>query len=530
MANRRLRVPREDGSILAVPALDAWPRMLGNNLDYFAKSSVTVGGMPLPELRVRARGELWEAAAKYHERFGEPGISRPAPSLPWVVSGHQPELYHPGVWIKNFAVAALAEHAGGFGVHVIVDNDTMKRASILVPAGRPDAPFLARIPFDRWESEIPFEERQVVDPSVLGLFADEVERTMAEYPFRPMVGRYWERVLAAGSATTNVGERLAAGRRALERQRGCQLAEVPLGLLCHAPSFRLLAAEILRRLPDFLAIHNQELESYRRANRVRSRHHPVPELERDSDTWEAPFWIWSSARPARRHLFVREDRDHWTFLAGNERIASLSRSATSSAAELAVALGEGLGDWKLRPRALFTTLYLRLLISDLFVHGVGGGKYDELTDQIIARFFGVAPPEFTILSGTALLPTGAKGVDDVRKARLARVQRDFQWNPDRYLDDTLREQEPISEWIEEKHGMFDLAGVTRAERRTRFEHFRAINQRLRRYLGKRPEDVRRELVRLNDASRSAGAIRSREFAFCLFPDEGIDPLTRQITF
>ena len=43
------------------------------------------------------------------------------------------------------------------------------------------------------------------------------------------------------------------------------------------------------------------------------------------------------------------------------------------------ALGDlpGLGI-RLRTRALTTTMYARFLIGDLFVHGIGGAKYDEL--------------------------------------------------------------------------------------------------------------------------------------------------------
>ena len=32
------------------------------------------------------------------------------------------------------------------------------------------------------------------------------------------------------------------------------------------------------------------------------------------------------------------------------------------------------------------------VLSDLFIHGIGGAKYDELTDEIIRRFFGIEPP------------------------------------------------------------------------------------------------------------------------------------------
>ena len=49
-------------------------------------------------------------------------------------------------------------------------------------------------------------------------------------------------------------------------------------------------------------------------------------------------------------------------------------------------------------------MYARLFLADLFIHGIGGAKYDELTDELMRRFFKIEPPEFLTLTGTLLLP------------------------------------------------------------------------------------------------------------------------------
>ncbi len=60
--------------------------------------------------------------------------------------------------------------------------------------------------------------------------------------------------------------------------------------------------------------------------------------------------------------------------------------------------------FKVRTRALTTTLFARLFLADLFIHGIGGGKYDELTDAIVRRFYGFEPPRYLVLSATRWLP------------------------------------------------------------------------------------------------------------------------------
>ncbi len=58
---------------------------------------------------------------------------------------------------------------------------------------------------------------------------------------------------------------------------------------------------------------------------------------------------------------------------------------------------------RLRTRALTTTMFSRFLLGDLFIHGIGGAKYDELGNEISSRFFGFEPPGFLTLSLTLWL-------------------------------------------------------------------------------------------------------------------------------
>ena len=89
----------------------------------------------------------------------------------------------------------------------------------------------------------------------------------------------------------------------------------------------------------------------------------------------------------------------------------------------------------MRSRALTNTLYARLFVADLFIHGIGGGKYDELTDAIIHRYYGFEPPRFMVLSATLLLPLPRSPARPEHCQRLARELRDLHWNPQRHLAD-----------------------------------------------------------------------------------------------
>ena len=75
-----------------------------------------------------------------------------------ILAGHQPELFHPGVWVKNFALSGLARRHGLTPINLVVDNDTVKSTALRLPAPaavESSHPHAVAEPFDRWTGEIP---------------------------------------------------------------------------------------------------------------------------------------------------------------------------------------------------------------------------------------------------------------------------------------------------------------------------------------------------------------------------------------
>ena len=59
-------------------------------------------------------------------------------SSPLIFAGHQPDLFHPGVWAKNFAMGAFAASRGGVAINLLIDADVPKSTSLKVPTGSPE--------------------------------------------------------------------------------------------------------------------------------------------------------------------------------------------------------------------------------------------------------------------------------------------------------------------------------------------------------------------------------------------------------
>lgn len=504
----RLKAPRDDGAVLAHPPLEEVGPLRAANLRRLNADAVQLEGRPLTELRRRARQEAIAAARAYLAEAGEPVPDFADDSL--FVAGHQPELFHPGVWLKNFALQILARRHGATPLNLIVDNDVAKTTVLRVPHGT----HVAKVPFDSRHSETPYEERVVEDESLFESLPERMApllRTwplagLRTYPFQPLLGDFWREVMRQRRRTPLLGERLAAARRFFERAWGMQPVEVPLSRICDGEAFRWFSVHVLRELPRFHADYNRAVADYRRRHDLRSPLHPVPDLARDGDWLEAPFWAWRAGEGRRHRLWARWRGDAIELRAGTE-LHTL-----------------GAPGFKVRTRALTTTLFARLFLGDLFIHGIGGGKYDEATDDIIRQFFNLEPPRYLILTGTLLLPLERYPGADAELRRLLRLLRDVRWNPQRHLDG----QAPAN-LVRDRRAWIDRPCATHDERVERFTQLRRINEQLHAFTVAEEQRLRATLADAESRLRLHEVRASREYAFCLFPAEMLQSFYQQTT-
>jgi hypothetical protein len=462
-----------------------------------------------------ARRELLDRSRAFHERHDLGPLPAIDADRPLIVTGHQPEPFHPGVWVKNFAVAGLARQADGAGLNLIVDNDLPKSASVRVPTLTDQLLRTVPVPYDAEGEEVPFEDLRVRDEAVLSAFPERVKETLGGLVADPVLDSLWPEMIEATRVTGHMGLRWALGRHRLETAWGVRNAEVPLSAACETDSFLWFASHLLAHLPRFQAIHNDALTRYRRAHGIRSRHHPVPALGGEGEWLEAPFWAWRAHRPRRRPLLARQrGRVLDLRIAGeDEALIELplapDREACCAVERLRELPASGV---RLRTRALTTTMFARLIVADLFVHGIGGAKYDELGDEIVRAFFGFCPPRYLTLSMTVWLglPELPATADHLR--RVERKLRDLDFNPDRHLGPAAA---GLSNELAARRAALTLPVGTHADRVRRFRAIRAANMALSPHLDGDRRRLLEERASLSAELRQNAIARSREYAFPL---------------
>ena len=528
----RLRAPADHGSTYIDPPLSIAREMIDRNRTHIAGTELDLLGMPWADVAFAARRELVRQARNYTAQYRDvaPADSAPASQQTErvLMAGHQPQLFHAGVWFKNFALDSVARAQDAVSVNLIIDNDVPRDCSIRVPTGNLEAPRVEHVDWARPTNLTPYEDQVVHDAEQFNSFGERVATSLSPLIQAPLVERIWPWAADLVRGDANPGRAIAAARHRLEGELGLSTLELPLSRVCATSSFRQFASHLLAHLPRLWDIYNTSLAEYRSAHSIRSQAHPVPDLRRDDEWLEAPLWIWSVADPTRRRLFARgtpdgvelTDRHHISTKLVHtadgdgqravEQLSALERSGT-----------------RIRPRALITTMYVRMVLCDLFLHGIGGAKYDGLTDLFIRRFWNSEPPGFSTISGTLLLPVRRTPAHPRDLHQVDMRLRQLRYHPEQYIAldglSSPRERQEVERLAASKRRAV-ADQPSRGKRRARHLEISEANAALQPYVESQRAKLTDQRVRLAEQVRENAVLSSREYAFCLFPEETLVPL------
>jgi hypothetical protein len=272
-------------------------------------------------------------------------------------------------------------------------------------------------------------------------------------------------------------------------------------------------------LPRLWAVYNDSLAEYRRNHRLRSASHPVPNLAADDGWLEAPFWVWRRDDPRRRALFALQSGGELRLSdrAGFElRLPLAADAEADAAAEILHSLpAQGV---KLRTRALTTTLWARLALGDLFIHGLGGAKYDQLCDALIERFFGLEPPAFLAISATLYLPVERPAVSEDERRQLEQRLRALWFGPERFIeiDQVPAADRPrVLELLASKQESIARPAEGPIARQ-RFLEIRRSSEALRPWVADEVLRVTRQRQEVQQRQQAARILGSREYLFCFY--------------
>lgn len=439
------RVPKGHRNLLCDPPGSSWWAAIEANRQGAAKWSFRVAGRGAVEFRQMARSEAFEAARRYADAGRFRVMERDSDVV--IQTGHQPLLYHPGIWVKNMLVDEAARAFGTTALNVVVDSDSASDVGVEVAnRGVSGGLTMAKEVLALLPHGTAFEGMARPSDLEFERFCGRVINHLATLDTGEPLYRFLRfrrealAVLAAMGKDENLANFLTFSRRRYEDtsnggEGASTYLEVPISQVSRSTCFAAFVADLVGQAFRFAEVFNSALAEYRRVNRIRNEANPFPNLDVAPQRVELPLWM-IDAGGARRTLFAYVLPNGMGLGPVGGPVFDMPHPAQDPAGACRVILESGL---QIRPKAVALTIYSRLFLSDLFVHGVGGGKYDIVTDAVIEEFYGIPAPVYVVASLSYALPLSQGWASDFSPKAVETELRQMRYNPQRFIEGALVE-------------------------------------------------------------------------------------------
>lgn len=287
---------------------------------------------------------------------------------------HQLQFFHPGIGIR-FHLVDLVQREEKCVIFMDTDRTNIR---VRVPCvgkkhthGRGIHVGLPPKVFDFVVSEKPLYTFSSLDSGRVHRFFKEVacqlEKDFGDTDCDPMQEfQRFSQIFLGQDHLLPLRERLAD---AFIRFNGMKTKHMFLSELLADEEYSEFIRRIFMEAERFRAVYNQSIDRFSDLFRFRFKNYPFPKLREG----EIPFWI---IRDHRRYQLSTNSVD----------LSDVRRYTTV-------------------PKASPLTLFLRLHVAGVFMHGVGGANYEWINDKILERFYHVHPSPFFTMSATFHLCT-----------------------------------------------------------------------------------------------------------------------------
>jgi hypothetical protein len=367
------------------PPLSGWADLVEKNISILQ-----------PFFSGNLREKLISEAYKFTNSLeGVPQIKAKTNASRIIMTGHQPEIYHHGLLYKNEVLENFCSQNNVTGINLIVDLDEGSPGAIVYPTRLGGIPAKKRIEFPG--NTAPYINLNIPDKNA-------VEKVFSEVGNSPQIKKYRDLYIS------QCGKPVIKAHASIRRiyQNAEFYLEIPLSYVLRFQEVKDFFYNILRNYKTFAESYNCKLQEFRKSENIKNKANPFPDLKIEAEKMEMPFWLFKNSDESRESLFLENNF---------EEVISNCES----------------GQYILAPKAALITVLARLLLSELFIHGLGGSKYDRFTNQLIKDYFKTEAPAFVTASANKYFFENEIREYEEAKSR-AEERRKLNFHIDKYLN------------------------------------------------------------------------------------------------
>jgi hypothetical protein len=320
-------------------------------------------------------------------------------------TGHQAWLWHPGILAKDLAARSFASRRNCAWLHLVVDHDVSDAALLPVPVREGDALRVELLTLGRTIADVPTGcQPAIASDQAVGAVDAFIRR--------------WGDRLAVDLQPLRDALRAGRDARTLAQQMTATHAHVmqplvgPMAVIGSVDLFRLSAARGM--LDDMLAdpfacatAYNAAVRDYPGAG--------IAQLHTGVDVVELPLWLLQWQR-LRQRVFAAIAGTRADLITGDGNAIDPDSEETT-----------------LAPKALMLTAVMRSAVTDLFIHGAGGGVYDQVMASWWQRWRGEKVAPMAVASADLRLPFDVPVCTPSERERAVWYAHHLPHNVDRHL-------------------------------------------------------------------------------------------------
>ncbi len=411
---------------------------------------------------------------------------------------------------------------------MVVDNDASNDNCLNIPDINGMGSSVENLEYLPGLRNLAFEEIRYADPTQLTAFKKSVAKALHNPDMKKTFEDFMNVVIMLSGETLQFSDLFTFARCVFLTRFGINNLEVPVSLISKTDSFLQFFLHITANLKSFVNIYNTKLSEYRNLKKISSKANPLPDLMEKGFVVEMPFWIWKEGE-SRKSLFASVANDSRISILCENRIVEHfdfggRNGSTKNLENLERLKGLISNGIKVRPKAIANTMYSRMFFSDLFIHGIGGAKYDLITDEIVREFFGVEPPGYATISATLHLPYKPLDVSKEDVKTLKHVIKDMGYNPDRYASDKIMEGSEMKSMLREKKELIAKESHDAKEKHLTFDRLKQLNGLMKEKISPLIKEKEMEIEDLEKRVKYNSTVTNREYPFCIYPESMLEEL------
>jgi hypothetical protein len=451
---------------------------------------------PSPSVRVEPAMSAWSVnenpqrdrvllIERINTRAKRTGTTELDPSVKnLIATGHQAQLWHPGILAKDIALDLAAETLGTQRLHMIVDQDAneawrldvpwvdgdeLKVKAVLLADQKPGVPTGFQPPAETRQLQ---ERLAGLDPALIGVLSDALENL---------------------PKCESLAEQIAV---VLDRLKKPYAGDMPVMMVSDLAGLAVYESIVSRMLDDAHACataYNNAVAEHPQAG--------MTPMAVGRELVELPMWAVHWNEPRRRVFVDLADSTPMFVYDDGEPIDC--ETAT------------------LLPRALMLTAVMRGYFCDLFIHGTGGLVYDRVTEVWWGAWAGESLAPMAGVTADVFLDLGAPVADRAELDRAVWRMHHLPHNVDRVLG-------LDGKAVRRKLDLIEHMGDDRARQRRRagFAELHQINRELAEQNPDAIASAKRDLHLARAGVKNARIARRRDWCFALYSPQSLHALRR----